>query len=138
VVPERLSQKFKKLYHIVYNKYFVDEIYQGGVVEPVLRFDTALARYFDYGVIDATVDTTGYVTGVSSQHTGNFDNLVIDGAVNRTAEAARSGGEQLRKIHTGNIKEYILATLVGALVLISAFCIFLLRDEIAELIKGIF
>jgi NADH-quinone oxidoreductase subunit L len=136
--PEKLSQKFKKVYHIVYNKYFVDEIYQGVIVEPILRFDTALARHFDYGVIDATVDGTGYVTGVSSQHTGNFDNLIIDGAVNRTAEAARSGGEQLRKIHTGNIKEYILATLVGALVLISAFCIFLLRDEIANFIQRIF
>ncbi len=86
VVAERLGL----LYRLVYNKYFVDEVYQTLVVKPVVGGSRELLwRGVDVGV--------------------------IDGAVNGVGARARGIGGVLRRFQSGYIRSYATWVLLGAL-----------------------
>lgn len=86
-----LVQKFvasiKGLHTVVYNKYFVDEIYAKGILQPLVQFSRGLWVYADVGVIDKfTFKLTDFI---------------------------RSAGDGLRAIQSGQIQTYTLVILVG-------------------------
>ncbi|MGA2117628.1 MAG: NADH-quinone oxidoreductase subunit L [Bryobacteraceae bacterium] len=85
----------KGLYWLVYNKYFVDEIYDAAVVAPVVDGSRAvLWKGVDVGV--------------------------IDGGVNGIGARCRNLGSVLRLWQSGNIRSYATWLLVGAVVMIVA------------------
>ncbi len=96
-VPKRLAQRFRTLYTVVFNKYYVDEIYEACFVNTTKKWGTFLWREFDDGVVDRTV------------------NLV--------AGFMLWGGRVLRAIQSGRVQGYALGMIVGAVVVI----IFLMR-----------
>jgi NADH-quinone oxidoreductase subunit L len=49
---------------VLQNKWYVDEIYDSVIVQPILRASRALWRSFDAGVIDRTVNGVGHVARV--------------------------------------------------------------------------
>ncbi len=80
----------KWLYTLVYNKYFVDEIYDAAVVEPVVGGSRVLLwKFMDAGF--------------------------IDGMVNGAGARARNVGSALRLIQSGNIRSYATWVLLGSL-----------------------
>ncbi len=59
-VPERIAASLGGLYTLVYNKYFVDEIYDATVVNPLIDGSrTVLWHGVDQGVIDGIVNGVG-------------------------------------------------------------------------------
>ena len=59
-VPEQLASAFSGLYVLIYNKYFVDELYDATVVRPVVDGSrTLLWRTADAELIDGTVNGIG-------------------------------------------------------------------------------
>jgi NADH-quinone oxidoreductase subunit L len=99
VVRPGLADSFAKsmgsLYNLVYNKYFVDEVYDATVVQPVVsgsRF--VLWRGFDVGLIDAMVNGIG--------------------------ARARGMGNVLRLLQSGNIRSYAAWVVLGSIVLLLA------------------
>jgi NADH-quinone oxidoreductase subunit L len=99
-------------YDLVYNKYYVDEIYQATVVRGSLAL-CWLGASFDRYVIDYIVDGAARVTAFLAWLNGWFDNLVIDGIVNAVADATFAIGNRLRQVQTGSINVY-LYVIVGA------------------------
>jgi NADH:ubiquinone oxidoreductase subunit 5 (subunit L)/multisubunit Na+/H+ antiporter MnhA subunit len=99
-------------YNFVYNKYYVDELYQATFVRLTL-FLSWLGSSFDRYVIDFIVDNTARVTAWVSWLNGLFDNWVIDGLVNTLADTTFAIGNRLRQVQTGNINVY-LYVIVGA------------------------
>jgi NADH-quinone oxidoreductase subunit L len=99
-------------YNLVYNKYYVDEIYQATFVRLTLLLSW-LGSSFDLYVIDFIVDGTAKVTAFVSWLNGLFDNWVIDGLVNIIADTTFAIGNRLRQVQTGNINVY-LYVIVGA------------------------
>jgi NADH-quinone oxidoreductase subunit L len=91
-VPKRLGERFKRLYTIVFNKYYVDEIYGACFVKSTKRIGTFFWREFDDGVIDRSV------------------NLV--------ARLMLWLGRVLRRIQTGRVQGYALGIILGAVILI--------------------
>ncbi|RLB08312.1 MAG: NADH-quinone oxidoreductase subunit L [Deltaproteobacteria bacterium] len=91
-VPKRLAQRFRTLYTIVFNKYYVDEIYEACFVSSAKKIGTFFWREFDDGVVDRSV------------------NLV--------AGLMLWWGRVLRKIQTGYVQGYALGILLGAVVVI--------------------
>jgi len=85
----------KGLYTLVYNKYFVDEIYAAAVVDPL-------------------------VDGSREVLWKDVDVRLIDGAANGVAARARNIGGVLRLIQSGNIRSYATWVLLGSVVLIVA------------------
>ena len=86
---------FKAPYTLVYNKYFVDEIYDAAVVQPLVGG----SRVVLWKGVDAGL---------------------IDGIVNGVGARARDVGGVLRLLQSGNIRSYATWVLFGSVVLIVA------------------
>ena len=96
-IPGKVAAKFKGLYELLYNKYFVDEIYQAVFVEGTLALATFCYAFWDVVVIDGIVNGTGFVV--------------------------RSVGGGLRKLQTGQVQGYALTILLGAVVVAAYYAV---------------
>jgi NADH-quinone oxidoreductase subunit L len=92
-LPDQIAATFSGLYNLIYNKYFVDEIYDATVVTPV-------------------------VAGSREVLWKGVDVAVIDGAVNGIANRARGMGGLLKRLQSGNIRSYAAWVLLGSVVLL--------------------
>jgi len=106
-------------YRLVYNKYYVDELYTAVFVNGTLLL-TRLCAGFDRYVIDFVVDGSAYLTRLVSWVNGLFDNYIIDGIVNRVADLTMGIGNRFRQLQTGSINGYLYVIVVGVVVVMVA------------------
>jgi NADH-quinone oxidoreductase subunit L len=66
-IPERMAQQYSGLHKLLLNKYYVDEVYDATIVQPIKVVSTeGLWRGFDVKLVDGAVNGAGYfVSGVS-------------------------------------------------------------------------
>jgi len=88
--PHRIVARFPAIYKLLYNKYYVDEIYNAAFVKPMVNGSRAV------------YDT--------------FDLKVIDGTINGTAAATGFAGKALSFIQSGLVKDYALVILLGVVI----------------------
>jgi len=93
-LPDRIVATFSGLYKLIYNKYFVDEIYGAAVVNPVVEGSNAVLWK-------------------------GIDVAMIDGTVNGIGHRAQGIGGVLKKLQSGNIRSYAAWILLGVVVLLS-------------------
>jgi len=98
-LPAKIVDKFKLVYKIIYNKYYVDEIYDATVVNPTVK-----SSFFLWRVIDERV---------------------IDGFVNGVGRLVELKSEVLRLFQTGYVRNYALSMLLGGVIIIICSLIFL-------------
>ena len=91
--PAKIAEAWPGLYKAVYNKYFVDEIYEAAVIRRI-------------------VDLSNFLWT-------SFDVAVIDGAVNGVAKVVRGAGDGLRRVQTGIVGNYAFAVLSGAVCVVA-------------------
>jgi NADH-quinone oxidoreductase subunit L len=116
-VPARLLERWKGVWTVVYNKYYVDELYQA----TILRGSVALARlfsWFDKHLVDGLVNLVGAIARVFAELDGAIDRYLVDGAVNLIANSTLSAGSILRRVQTGRIQTYLYGALVGAIAIV--------------------
>jgi NADH-quinone oxidoreductase subunit L len=66
-LPGQFTSKFSKLHRAVYNKWYVDELYDFLFVNPCKAFGRFCWRGFDVCVVDGVVNGVGFaVRGISS------------------------------------------------------------------------
>jgi len=94
-MADRLGQQFAGLYQLLANKYYVDELYGAIIVHPVAAASNWLWQV--------------------------WDTLVIDGTVNGAAHTIEVNGLLLRLWQTGNVQNYALSFLVGAMVILGYY-----------------
>jgi NADH-quinone oxidoreductase subunit L len=102
---------------VVYNKYYVDELYALAVVRPV----TGLARlfsWFDAHIVDGLVNLAGILGRFAAAISDVIDRYGVDYAVNGVASLTRGAGRSLRRVQTGHIQTYLYGALGGALVVV--------------------
>jgi len=116
-VPAQLLARWKGAWNVVYNKYFVDEIYQATVVRGSISLARVLS-WFDKNIIDGMVNLAGAITRVVANIDGAIDRYLVDGAVNFVAGSTLSAGRILRRVQTGRIQTYLYGALVGAIALV--------------------
>ncbi len=86
-IPKQLQQQLRAAYKVLFNKYYVDELYEAAFIKPIQKLSTLIWKYIDV--------------------------LVIDGAVLGLAKVSRLSGEVLRLAHTGSIQIYGVFILIG-------------------------
>ncbi len=92
-MADALAGTFRNTYKLLYNKYFVDEVYDATVVHPLVDGSRAvLWKGADVGL--------------------------IDGSVNGVGTLARGVGGVLRRLQSGNIRSYAAWVLAGSLIMI--------------------
>ncbi len=116
-VPATLKARFEGFWTVVYNKYYVDELYAATVVKGSVWFARICSR-FDGGVIDGIVDFAGAVGRFLGRFDAAIDKYLVDGAVNAFATATLGVGRSFRTIQTGRIQTYLYGALGGALVVV--------------------
>jgi len=116
-VPAQLLQRWKRLWTVVYNKYYVDEIYQATVVRGSVVFAKILS-WIDSRLVDGVVNLAGAVARLFANLDGAIDKYLVDGAVNLVAQSTIAAGRGLRRVQTGRIQTYLYGALAGALVVV--------------------
>lgn len=89
-LPGKIAQRFKGIYNLLYNKYYVDEIYSTYVVTPVNIISTFFWKVFDEKLIDGAM-------------------------VNGSAWLVQRISGGLKRLQTGYVQHYALSILVGLL-----------------------
>ncbi|WP_242345910.1 NADH-quinone oxidoreductase subunit L [Anaeromyxobacter terrae] len=116
-VPARLKARFEAAWTVVYNKYYVDELYALVVLRPSVALARALSR-FDGTVIDGLVNFVGAIGRTLGRLDAAIDKYLVDGLVNAVAQATWGIGRQMRHVQTGRIQTYLYGALGGALVVV--------------------
>jgi NADH-quinone oxidoreductase subunit L len=95
-VADNMAREFSALYRLLLNKYYVDEIYDATIVQPIKAASTeGLWRWFDVRVIDGAVNGAGYI---------------VDG-----------GAAMLRRLQTGSVRAYAGSLFVGVVVILGYY-----------------
>jgi NADH-quinone oxidoreductase subunit L len=88
-----LARSFSALYTLLLNKYYVDEIYDAVIVQPIKRVSVdGLWKAVDVGL--------------------------IDGSVNGVGGVVRGASSSLRRIQTGSIRTYAASLFLGAILIL--------------------
>ncbi len=93
-IPKNLAAGFKGIYTVLWNKYYVDELYDAIIVRPTMW----LAKSILIPVTDGTI---------------------IEGIVNGVPKAIADFGQRLRKLQTGSVQDYALIMAIGFFILFS-------------------
>jgi len=117
ISPVKMAERFKRIYRVLFNKYYFDELYTGAIIEPTYRLTEKLYK-FDLGVIDWLVNFFGDFTLFLSWAKERFDTYVVDGAVNGLGYTIRAFGGGLRRIQTGQLQNYAFVIFLGLVVFI--------------------
>lgn len=116
-VPATLKVKFPRIHEVVYNKYYVDELYQATVLRGTMLLARAWST-FDRVVIDGAVDGVATVARFVCNIEGAIDKYIVDGMVNLLADAVLNIGRRFRRLQDGRIQHYLYAAVAGALILV--------------------
>jgi len=119
-IPALIVKKFRTLYSFVYNKYYVDEIYNFLFVQSTKALGNLLS-IFDLAVIDGLVNFSAKATVKTSAISVKADLAIVDGAVNGVASIFTNGGKVLRKIQTGLVQNYLLIMLYSSLLIFALY-----------------
>jgi NADH-quinone oxidoreductase subunit L len=90
-LPRLLAEKQKGLYTLVFNKYYIDELYEILFINSLKRLGTGLWRGFDDFIIDGTVNGIAYLVGWLSS--------------------------VMRRVQTGLVQNYAFAIIIGGVIL---------------------
>jgi NADH-quinone oxidoreductase subunit L len=95
-IADSMARTFSPIYKLLLNKYYVDEIYDLAIVQPI-----------------KVVSQQGLWRG--------FDVRVIDGAVNGTGALVSGGSAVLRRIQTGSVRAYAGSLFVGVVLVLGYY-----------------
>jgi NADH-quinone oxidoreductase subunit L len=87
-----VAERFGPVHRLLYNKYYVDEIYDAIVVQPIKYISTAVLWRGDMGIVDGTVNGIGH--------------------------AVRGGSMVLRRLQTGSVRAYAASLFFGVVAIL--------------------
>jgi NADH-quinone oxidoreductase subunit L len=93
---DRVARQFSGVQRVLLDKYYVDEVYDAVIVQPVrIVSESALWK-----IVDARV---------------------IDGAVNGVAETVGGLAELLRRLQTGSVRTYAASVFLGVVMILGYY-----------------
>jgi NADH-quinone oxidoreductase subunit L len=96
VAADRVAARFASIHRLLSNKYYVDEIYDTSIVQPI--------RILSEEGLWKRVDVRG-----------------IDGAVNGVAETVGGLANLLRRLQTGSVRAYAASLLAGVVLVLGYY-----------------
>lgn len=90
---DKLAKSMGPLYDAVNNKYYVDEAYFGGIINPLVSASRGLWYYIDVNVIDK--------------------------ATYKVTDLVRGGGSFVKSLQNGNMQQYAMYLVLGVVVALS-------------------
>jgi NADH-quinone oxidoreductase subunit L len=113
------------LYPILSRKYFLDDLYWVGIVQPIKGPIARGVNWTNTYVIDGIVNGVAAVTMVLSRFVyRRLDQSGIDGIIGALSATVDATGSALRRLQTGRVQQYAGGVVVGALALVLAVVVF--------------
>jgi len=103
-------------YRVLVNKYYIDEFYERAFIKPMQRIAEGYSRVVDRGIIDGILHFIATAAGRIGDVVKEFNRVVIDGVGDGIPEAIGDAARSLRPVQTGRVQQYLLFTLIAALV----------------------
>ncbi len=120
-VPEKIAAASPFLYKLLYNKYYVDQLYDALFVNRVKDLALTLGA-FDVNFINGLgVDGTGWLTRITSSISGLWDSWIVDGLVNLAARIVWLFSWPVRMLQTGRVGRYAFLMLLGVLIFLGYY-----------------
>jgi NADH-quinone oxidoreductase subunit L len=94
-LPKLIAERWKGLYKLVFNKYYVDELYEILFIKSLKGLGTGLWKGFDEFVIDGSINGIAYLIGL------------LSGA--------------MRRLQTGLVQNYAFSMIIGGIVLVAYY-----------------
>jgi NADH-quinone oxidoreductase subunit L len=121
-----LTQRNKLLgagYAFLVNKYYLDVLYEKIIVRSIAYPISRGAYWINQNILDGIVNGAGLGSkAVAGWVYRNIDQRVVDGAVNKSGDAAQGAGSIVRPVQSGKVNQYgallFGAAAIGALVLV--------------------
>jgi NADH-quinone oxidoreductase subunit L len=117
---DNLKERYAGPHSLLYNKYYVDELYDATFVRGTIKSAFGLWG-FDRRVVDGAVNGSGWMTVFASWISGLIDRYVVDGAVNLVGRSSEESSFVFRRVQTGLIQNYALLMLAGVFVFVSIY-----------------
>jgi NADH-quinone oxidoreductase subunit L len=121
-ISARLAERFAGPHRVLYNKYYVDELYDATVIKGTMGSATGLWT-FDRTVVDGAVNGSGWLTIFSSWLSHLADKYIVDGLVNLVGSVLQESSFIFRRFQTGLIQNYALLMLFGVFALVSIYLV---------------
>ncbi|MEK7842051.1 MAG: hypothetical protein AAB197_05190, partial [Deltaproteobacteria bacterium] len=112
---ENMAGSFSGIHKLLYNKYYVDEIYDAIIINPIKRF-CGWCLSFDLGIIDGIVNGAAWITRLLSWVSHKFDIYIVDGLVNSMATFVNFNSSVWRRLQTGYLQNYAFIFVLGVLI----------------------
>ena len=119
-IAANLKERWSGVHSLLYNKYYVDELYDATFVKGTMASSFALWA-FDRRVVDGAVNGTGWLTVFASWISSLIDKYIVDGAVNLVGRSAEESSFVFRRVQTGLIQNYALLMLFGVFAFVSIY-----------------
>jgi NADH-quinone oxidoreductase subunit L len=114
-IPDFLERSFKPLYTLLYNKWYVDEIYDFLFVNGLGKGGGRVCGAFDRNVVDGAVNGAGWLTRFSSRVSIWWDTWIVDGAVRFSSFCVKMLSYPMCILETGRVQAYAFFVVVGVL-----------------------
>src|ERR1700677_782502 len=112
-LPQKIARSFGGFYRLVYNKYYVDQLYDALFVNRAKDLGLALGA-FDRQVIDGLgVNGAGWLTRAISKLSIWWDTWIVDGSVRLGARFVWIFSYPVRLIQDGLVQSYMLLIVIG-------------------------
>jgi NADH-quinone oxidoreductase subunit L len=112
-LPTKIATSLGGFYRTVYNKYYVDQIYDAMFVNRAKDLGLALGA-FDRNVIDgAGVNGAGWLTRAVARLSMWWDTWIVDGSVRLGARIVWLFSYPVRMIQDGLVQSYMLLVVIG-------------------------
>ncbi len=113
--PEDVRRQFPRVYRLLWNKWWFDELYDYLFVRPALVL-ARCAAMLDKRWIDGLIDRIARLTAAFSSGWDRLaDRAIVDGSVNLAALWTYDLGLSLRRVQTGRLRQYVMFIVVGTL-----------------------
>ena len=114
-IPDRIEASCKPLHTVLYNKWYVDEIYDVLFVNGLGKGGGLVFGAFDRNVVDGGVNGAGWLTRFLAIVSMWWDKWVIDGFVRFSSFFVKMLSYPVCILQTGRVQAYALYVLAGVL-----------------------
>jgi NADH-quinone oxidoreductase subunit L len=114
-IPDSIERSSKPLYTVLYNKWYVDEIYDFLFVNGLGKGGGRVCGAFDRNVVDGAVNGAGWLTRFTSSVSMWWDTWIVDGAVRFGSFCVKMLSFPVCILETGRVQTYAFFVVVGVL-----------------------
>ena len=114
-IPERVRERAGPLYTVLYNKWYVDELYDFLFVNGLGKGGGSAMAEFDREIVDGGVNGAGWLTRLSATLSMWWDTWIVDGAVRFTSFSVKLLSYPACLLESGRVQTYALFVVVGVL-----------------------